>query len=586
MINVSRNSFKLTVFAAFVVLVIIILAVLVGNSRAETPDSTVSLALDVSGLEDLGADWAYEGWLIVDGAPVTTGTFTVGEDGTPSVSNFIVDSIDLNDTSAFVLTIEPDPDLDPAPSATHILAGNVENNAATLTVGHPAALGDDFTSATGDYILAAPTSSGADGATHVNGIWWLDPDGGPGASLDLPTLPAGWAYEGWVVGTDGPVSTGTFTDVAAADSDAGGPNAGPNAAPPFPGQDFINPPTDLTSGYVAVISIEPSPDNSPAPFTFKPLVDGDIEDVGGGTLQSMANNAAASFPTGSITIDVIVDVAVGFDFDNLEDLGPGWVYEGWLIDNGSAVTAGRFTVDADGNASIDSFDALVSDVDNIEAYVLTIEPDPDLDPAPSATHVLAGTFDDKVATLTAGHPAALGDDFTSAAGDYILAVPTSSGDDGATHVNGIWWLDPAGGPGASLDLPTLPAGWAYEGWVVGTDGPVSTGTFTDVAAADSDAGGPNAGPNAAPPFPGQDFINPPTDLTSGYAAVISIEPSPDNSPAPFTFKPLVDGEIEDVGGGVLQSMMNNADGSFPTGMATLQGGQEGYQLFMPIVFNE
>ena len=47
----------------------------------------------------------------------------------------------------------------------------------------------------------------------------------------------------------------------------------------------------------------------------------------------------------------------------------------------------------------------------------------------------------------------------------------------------------AGGPGPILDLPTLPAGWVYEGWVVGPDGPVTTGRFTMASGADSDGDG-------------------------------------------------------------------------------------------------
>ena len=101
--------------------------------------------------------------------------------------------------------------------------------------------------------------------------------------------------------------------------------------------------------------------------------------------------------------------------------------------------------------------------------------------------------------------------------------------------------------------------------------------------ADSDGGGPAAGPNPTPPFPGQDFIHPLTDLTAGYAAVISVEPSPDNSPAPFTLKPLLDGMIDDVGGGVLQMMLNNAAESSPTGMVVLSGG---YSVYLPVIFNE
>ena len=164
-------------------------------------------------------------------------------------------------------------------------------------------------------------------------------------------------------------------------------------------------------------------------------------------------------------------------------------------------------------------------------------------PDPSHTHVLAGDFSGGAAELSAGHGAALGDDFSSAAGPYILNAPSGGGT--ADYANGIWWLDPTAGPGPTLELPTLPAGWVYEGWVVGADGPVSTGRFIMASGNDSDIGGISAGPHGTPPFPGQDFINPTFDLIDGFAAVISIEPDPDNSPDPFTFKPLVDGMIDD-----------------------------------------
>jgi hypothetical protein len=252
-------------------------------------------------------------------------------------------------------------------------------------------------------------------------------------------------------------------------------------------------------------------------------------------------------------------------FDGLGDLGPSAHYEGWVIVDGTPISTGSFTV-SNGVPSRDRFSAMVDDPTHISAFVLTIEPTPDPDPAPSATHYLAGTFDGPRATLTVAHPAALGNDFLGAAGAYLLAAPT--GGSTASYKNGIWWLDPTAGPGPTLTLPTLPAGWVYEGWVVGPSGPVSTGRFTMATGADSDGPGPAAGANQAPPFPGQDFVNPATDLTMGYAAVITVEPDPDNSPAPFTLKPLVDSSIDDTGSGVLQMMANNA-ASFPTGTATM-----------------
>jgi hypothetical protein len=248
------------------------------------------------------------------------------------------------------------------------------------------------------------------------------------------------------------------------------------------------------------------------------------------------------------------------ELTGLEPLGPDYVYEGWLIADGEPLPAGRFDLD-DGNLVTFEFDQELRE--KASMYVLTIEPAVGDDPAPSDTHVVAGVFNGDEAGLTVGHPAALGDDFASAMGGFILATPSS--DMEGTGTQGVWFLDPSAGPGPSLDLPVLPAGWAYEGWVVGNNGPVSTGVFTDVARADSDGAGPAAGPNGAPPFPGQDFIDPAMDLT-GAAVVISIEPQPDNSPAPFAFKPLINGGAEGVVG--MRQELGNMSDTLATGVAS------------------
>lgn len=253
------------------------------------PDEPLALPLSLmfTDLPDLGADYVYEGWLIVDEAPVATGRFSV----TPEQQNVEVqlDRDTFAAATTFVLTIEPAFGDDPAPSAVHLLAGDIDNSGkANLSTAHPAALGTDFATAMGGYLLETPTS--ADEGDYDQGLWFLDVAGGPGPSLALPPLPEGWVYEGWVVIDDTPTSTGRFTDVGAADDDGAGPSAGPNAAPPFPGQDFISPARTVVGGTV-VISVEPEPDNSPMPFALKPLVDDVVEDVGAGVLQPMGTNA-------------------------------------------------------------------------------------------------------------------------------------------------------------------------------------------------------------------------------------------------------------------------------------------------------
>ena len=255
---------------------------------------------DISGLEDLGPDYVYEGWLIVDDAPVTAGRFSV-VDGTADLLSFEITDEQADGATKYVLTIEPAEGDDPAPSATHLVAGDFVDGVADLGVADPAALGTDFAEAAGSFILETPSSGDVMDDYH-QGIWWLDPMAGPGAAFSLPELPEGWAYEGWVVTDNGPISTGRFTAADTADSDAGGPDAGPDMTPPFPGQDFIDPALSLI-GATAVLSVEPEPDNGPAPFLLKPLVFMDIADVPPPGLQAMTNNAAETNPTGTATIE-------------------------------------------------------------------------------------------------------------------------------------------------------------------------------------------------------------------------------------------------------------------------------------------
>ncbi len=266
----------------------------------ETPITTNNFTVSIAGLEDLGNDYVYEGWLIVNGTPVSTGTFTVNNTGVLSQTSFEADISDLDNATKFVLSIEPSVDSDPAPSAVKILAGDFSNNTATLSVGDGAALGNDFSTAAGSYILATPTDALSN--NENSGVWWLVPGGTP--SLTLPTLPSGWRYEGWAVVNGMPLSTGTFTNVSGADDAA--PYSGPNAGPAFPGEDFLtNAPSGITfpldlSNANVVISVEPFPDNSEKPFLLKPLVATVPANATNGTSYNMNNNNTTN-PSGTVT---------------------------------------------------------------------------------------------------------------------------------------------------------------------------------------------------------------------------------------------------------------------------------------------
>jgi len=282
-------------------LAVFVLAFTVSFCSDDDEPTTNDLTLNISGLENLGPDYVYEGWIIVNSSPVSTGTFSVDDNGLLSQSSFILNIDDLAAATTFVLTIEPKVGDVPAPSDVHILAGDFNGNTGQLSIGHGAALGNDFTSASGSYILATPT----DGAMNNenSGIWFLDlSSGSPSVGLSLPTLPAGWKYEGWAV-SGGPITSGKFTSVTGVDEFDG--FSGTMDGPPFPGEDYLENapssvvfPLDLAGGK-AVISIEPDPDNSPAPFLLKPLV-GDIPAAAiDHTTYSMGQNL--SFPTGTVS---------------------------------------------------------------------------------------------------------------------------------------------------------------------------------------------------------------------------------------------------------------------------------------------
>jgi hypothetical protein len=269
------------------------------------------LALTFTGLEALANGYHYEGWAITPGGPVSTGKFNVGAGGSlvavggGAIANGeFATKVDLGTATAIAISIEPPGDVDAIPAAAKVLSGTLTGGVASLRVGGDKALGNDFMTAAGRFILATPT----DGMNNNenSGIWFLDLVGGtPRQSLTLPTLPAGWIYEGWVVINGRPVTTGTFASGSGADNAK--PYSGTMAGPPFPGEDFImNAPAGLTfptnlAGGMAVISIEPVPDDSPAPFTLKPLLGAIPAGAQAFTAYSLGLNLA-SFPSGTATV--------------------------------------------------------------------------------------------------------------------------------------------------------------------------------------------------------------------------------------------------------------------------------------------
>lgn len=269
------------------------------------------LVLQFTGLEPLANGFHYEGWAIMPNGPVSTGKFNVVSggglvtvSGSAITGGEFIAGIDLDAATAIVITIEQNGDVDAVPSATKVLGGSLTSGSASLQISAPQALATNFAAAAGKFILATPTDGMNNNET--SGIWFVDLVGGtPTVGLSLPALSPGWTYEGWAVIGGRPVSTGRFTSAAGADGSAR--YSGPLAAPPFPGEDFLaNAPSGLIfptnlSGGMAVISVEPVPDDSPAPFTLKPLTRTIPANAADHVAFSMTVNPAA-FPSGIATL--------------------------------------------------------------------------------------------------------------------------------------------------------------------------------------------------------------------------------------------------------------------------------------------
>ena len=289
------------------------LSVLVSLSACTDPAAPVvsRLTLSFAKLEALANGFHYEGWAVLPGGPVSTGKFNINSSGAlVTLAGALITngefapSIDISGATAIVITIEPAGDVDAVPSNSKLLGGTVASGSASLAISAPQAIGSTFATATGKYTLATPTDGMNNNET--SGLWFLElVNGAPIASLVLPALPAGWIYEGWAVINGKPVTTGKFSAVSGAD--ASKPYSGPQAAPPFPGEDFLlNAPAGLVfptnlSGGTAVVTVEPVPDDSPAPFTLKPLLSAIPANALDHVAYLMGLNAA-SFPTGTAVI--------------------------------------------------------------------------------------------------------------------------------------------------------------------------------------------------------------------------------------------------------------------------------------------
>ncbi len=144
----------------FLFMMIVSATILLVGCGTETKEM---LVLSFTRVEPLANDYHYEGWAIIGGEAKSTGKFNVDTlgniidtDGAEIANGEFDVGFDMKDATAIVISIEPAGDTDEIPSSTKFLAGDVADDKADLMVEASQALGDDFMTAAGKYILATP----------------------------------------------------------------------------------------------------------------------------------------------------------------------------------------------------------------------------------------------------------------------------------------------------------------------------------------------------------------------------------------------------------------------------------------------
>lgn len=151
--------------------------------------------LAVHNLGDARRSLEYRAWVYTDGEYHWFASFTGGEDAELEVN---VPMPDEDEAESVVISVDPaiaDKDTPFSP----LLSGRLDTFSTTSTndlqLSGEHGLGTDFVLASATFVLDTPTTDATD--DHGFGVWWHDPTGTEPA-LNLPELPQGWTYEGWV----------------------------------------------------------------------------------------------------------------------------------------------------------------------------------------------------------------------------------------------------------------------------------------------------------------------------------------------------------------------------------------------------
>lgn len=283
-LSVTMSRFFLSAACIFFALSVLMTGCDSGGGGGDAEQIFVQMQLDVNELPTLESGQNYRAWAVLPTRFLGSDLFNITEEGQyiNSVGQFISNTFVFTDNIAsatkIYISVEDKDGAPDAPSNTIVFAGDLTNGVqADLSVTHPDALGPDIDSASGVFSLLTPTD--ADDSNETEGVWFVESisAGNWAQGLDMPALPEGWTYEGWVEVADTVLSTGTFRDASAADDEAFYMTTQSSEFINFPGEDFLmSPPVGVTfppdlSNSRVFVTIEPDPDGSARPYSIEVL---------------------------------------------------------------------------------------------------------------------------------------------------------------------------------------------------------------------------------------------------------------------------------------------------------------------------
>lgn len=383
----------------------------------------VTLEAGDAALPALGDSRIWEGWLIVDGEPTSTGHFRADDEKTSY--SFEVPADEANNAAKFVLTIEPADEPEGTPSSQKYLAGSfVDGTADISTQNGPTLAGEDLSDVSGQFFLAAPSGRNNPTTDYRNGIWFIDNSGGGTsddgiADFDDGTRPSTVTLEGELADSLRTLYEKSYEEglTHSAITCAG---SGANTT------------CDVPVGSVerdnqedAILDLSSRDDDELATVYYMyRAVDylGSYNRTQQGHVWNRfrCSNGQSPSPyteSNGYSCEILVDggrdaqseKTAGLD---LPELGDGWTYEGWVVKPGvGPVSTGRFDApdqrDSDsggpfaGEAGTPPFpgqDFVMNDGrrDLTDGYktVITVEPQPDDSPKPFAVKPLASQIED------------------------------------------------------------------------------------------------------------------------------------------------------------------------------------------------